>query len=47
VPGELVRPERTHPELRDSLPALGQLKIGEVARWSRHCDSVRTAFWRH
>ena len=34
-------------ELRDSLPSLGQLKIGEVARWSRHCDSVRAAFRRH
>jgi hypothetical protein len=44
VPGELVCPESTLAELRDSLPPLGQLKIGEVARWSRHCGSVSATF---
>ena len=44
VPGQLVGPERLLAERRDGLPPLGQLKIGEMARWSGHCDSVRATF---
>ncbi len=44
MPGKLIRPERPLAERHDGLPPLGQLKIGEVARWSRHCDSVPATF---
>jgi hypothetical protein len=41
VPGQLVGPERTLAEFSDSLPPLRQPEVGEVARWTRHDDSIR------
>jgi hypothetical protein len=40
VSGQLIRTELAFAQLGDSLPPLRQLKIGEVARWTRHDGSV-------
>jgi hypothetical protein len=40
VPGQLVRTELALTKRGDSLPSLRQLKIGEMARWTRHDGSV-------
>jgi hypothetical protein len=41
VPGQLVGAELALPQLGDGLPPLRQLKIGEMARRTRHDGSVQ------
>ena len=41
VPGQLVGPELALPQLGDGPPPLRQLKIGKMARRTRHDGSVR------
>jgi hypothetical protein len=41
VPGQLVGPKLALPQLGDGSPPLRQLKIGKMARRTRHGGSVR------